>query len=296
MDRVAVFVDAGYLFAAGSTALCGRKCPRGDLVFDHEAALRSLKEIAENVSGLPLLRIYWYDGTSAGPTSQQLTLAYHDDVKIRLGFVNSHGQQKGVDSLIVTDMIMLARNSAIADALLVSGDEDVRVGVQQAQEHGVRVHLLGIQTSVQNQSGLLRQEADTMCLLTPSEVGAFLSVRASEKTISNVGVGGDAHVSAGNRSAVAVAQAQAEGADQLIEQVVAEVIGRIPTATIHAIVSLASAGNLPADVDRRLLGTAKAKAGGLLERSRVRALRGRFFDECRVRALAAEETNQAPAE
>jgi len=295
VDRVAVFVDVGYLFAAGSTALCGRKCARGDLVFDHEAALTSLKEIAESLSGLPLLRIYWYDGTSAGPTSQQLTLAYHDDVKIRLGFVNSHGQQKGVDSLIVTDMIMLARNSAIADALLVSGDEDVRVGVQQAQEHGVRVHLLGIQTSVQNQSGLLRQEADTMRLWTPSEVGAFLSVRASE-TISNVGVGGDALLSGGDRSVVAVAQVQAEGADQLIEQVVAEVIGRIPTATIRAIVTLASAGNLPADVDRRLLGTAKAKAGGLLERSRVRALRGRFFDECRVRALAAEETTQAPAE
>ena len=32
MDRVAVFVDAGYLFAQGSVALAGQKLPRGRLV------------------------------------------------------------------------------------------------------------------------------------------------------------------------------------------------------------------------------------------------------------------------
>jgi hypothetical protein len=40
------------------------------------------------------------------------------DVKVRLGFVNSVGEQKGVDWLIVTDMIALARNRAISDAAL----------------------------------------------------------------------------------------------------------------------------------------------------------------------------------
>ena len=61
--------------------------------------------------------------------------------------MNSVGEQKGVDSLIVTDMINLARNRAISDAVFVSGDEDLRVGVQQAQEFGVRVHLVGIKPS-----------------------------------------------------------------------------------------------------------------------------------------------------
>lgn len=65
-------------------------------------------------------------------------------MKVRLGFVNSVGEQKGVDSLIVTDMIALARNRAISDAVLMSGDEDLRVGVQQAQELGVRAGCLGI--------------------------------------------------------------------------------------------------------------------------------------------------------
>ena len=88
----------------------------------------ALVAFAERVAGVNLLRVYWYDGTSTGPTAQHLTLAHLDNVKVRLGFVNSVGEQKGVDSLIVTDMITLARNRAISDAVLVSGDEDLQIG------------------------------------------------------------------------------------------------------------------------------------------------------------------------
>lgn len=152
MDRVAVFVDAGYVFAQGSVLLAGKKLPRGEITLDHQAGVDVLARFAEKVSAARLLRIYWYDGTSTGPTPQHLTLAHLDNVKVRLGFVNSVGEQKGVDSLIVTDMIALARNRAISDAVLVSGDEDLRVGVQQAQEFGVRVHLVGIKPSRGSQS------------------------------------------------------------------------------------------------------------------------------------------------
>jgi hypothetical protein len=101
MNRVAVFVDAGYVFAQGSVLLAGKKLPRGEIVLDHAAAARAFADFAERISGARLLRIYWYDGTSTGPTTQHLTLAHLDGVKVRLGFVNSVGEQKGVDSLIV---------------------------------------------------------------------------------------------------------------------------------------------------------------------------------------------------
>lgn len=123
MDRVAVFVDAGCLFAQGSQELCGRKLERRHLSLDHRALIDALKEFAERTSGLPLLRIYWYDGTSQGPTSQHNALADQANMKVRLGFVNTAGQQKGVDSLVVTDMITLARNRAMAECVLLSGDE-----------------------------------------------------------------------------------------------------------------------------------------------------------------------------
>ena len=96
MDRVAVFVDAGYLFAQGSIELCGVKLTRGEIDLDHNAVTAKLKTFAETVSKLPLLRIYWYDGTSQGPTPQHITLAGQIGIKVRLGFVNSQGQQKGV--------------------------------------------------------------------------------------------------------------------------------------------------------------------------------------------------------
>lgn len=136
MDRVAVFVDAGYLFAQGAVALVGQKLPRAAITLDHEKAVVTLADFARNVSGVDLLRVYWYDGTSTGPTAQHIALAHLPSLKIRHGFVNSSGQQKGVDSLIVTDLITLARNHAMSDAVLLSGDEDIRVGVQQAQEFG----------------------------------------------------------------------------------------------------------------------------------------------------------------
>ena len=164
MDRVAVFVDAGYLFAQGSVALAGQRLPRGRILLDHEKAIDALADFATRVGGVDLLRVYWYDGTSTGPSSQHITLAHLARVKVRLGFVNSVGEQKGVDSLIVTDMIALARNHAMSEAVLLSGDEDLRVGVQQAQEFGVRVHLLGIRPSRGSQSLFVVRSSRRRCL------------------------------------------------------------------------------------------------------------------------------------
>jgi uncharacterized LabA/DUF88 family protein len=175
MDRTAVFIDAGYLFAAGSTLIAGQPLKRAQLNLDCDAVLELIKRLVTEVTGLPLLRVYWYDGTNSGPTMQQQELGYKPSVKLRLGFVNREGQQKGVDSLIVTDMINLARNRAMSDVLLMTGDDDIRVGVQQAQEFGVRVHLLGISPARYNQSGYLVQEADSLLELKLAEVQSFLT-------------------------------------------------------------------------------------------------------------------------
>jgi len=181
MDRAAVFVDAGYLFAQGRTALSGSKAARAALALDAPEAIKQLKAVAAaKAPHCNLLRIYWYDGAIAGssrPTTDQATLAHLDDVKLRLGFVNNTGQQKGVDSLIVTDLIELARLKSISDAILLSGDEDVRVGVQIAQNYGVRVNLIGIYPARGFQSPQLLQEADTTTEWGPEKIGQFLSVR-----------------------------------------------------------------------------------------------------------------------
>ncbi len=176
MNRVAVFVDAGYLFAQGSVALAGKRQPRNSVELNQSAAIDKLKNTARDMAGdSSLLRIYWYDGLLRQTlTPEQESLAYADDVKLRLGIVNQSGQQKGVDSLIVMDLVDLARNRAISDAVLLSGDEDVRIGVQIAQSFGVRVHLIGITPSRGSQSRLLMQESDTTTEWSISDIGKVL--------------------------------------------------------------------------------------------------------------------------
>ena len=180
--RTAAFVDAGYLYSAGSKLLSGNALPRSSVQLDLNAILEALWHAVEACSpSSSLLRVYWYDGMPrTGPTAEQQAVADANDVKLRLGAIAYTGRQKGVDSLIVTDLIELARNHAISDAILLSGDEDVRIGVQIAQTYGVRVHLLGIQPlgdNQGNQSRLLRQEADTSTEWRRSDIEACLAVR-----------------------------------------------------------------------------------------------------------------------
>lgn len=270
MDRVAVFVDAGYLFAQGSVALAGEKLPRGRLVLNHEKVVRCLETFARQVSGLPLLRIYWYDGTSTGPTAQHNALAYLHDLKVRLGFVNSVGEQKGVDSLIVTDIIALARNGAMADAVLLSGDEDLRVGVQQAQELGVRVHLLGIRPSRGSQSVFLLQEADTTHEWGPQDLSDFLSCRPTPTSEE--------------ASRQEVIQAEDVIGLEPLDLVAAALAQEIPVSELNALtLTIRETGQIPMDLDGRLL----AKGGGILNSrlgpSQKKRVREAFVTACEAR-------------
>ena len=173
--RTATFVDAGYLYGGGFTALAGSTQPREYGKLDLSLTIAKLRATAaERTGNTTLLRIYWYDGMRGGrPSPEQERLAYMEDVKLRLGVVRDR-RQKGVDSLIVTDLIELARNHPITDAVLLAGDEDLRIGVQIAQSFGVRVHLIGIEPSRGNQSPFLLQEADTTTEWSKSDIEEIL--------------------------------------------------------------------------------------------------------------------------
>ena len=98
-------------------------------------------------------------------------------LKLRLGLVNPEGGQEGVDELLAHDLLLLSRQRAIADALLLTGDDDLRASVEEAQSFGVRVQLLGIAPARENQAAALVQASDGVRELSESEVRAFLSRR-----------------------------------------------------------------------------------------------------------------------
>lgn len=165
MRTTAVFVDAGYYFAAASELKCGKPVARSKVQCDHGALVRALCEWAKGQledEPVRLLRCYWYDGGRDGiPTSEHLGIAKLPDVKLRLGRQTSSGQ-KGVDGLIILDLTTLARDGGLDTAFLISGDEDLREACLAAQQMGVRVVLVGIPPGSQafNQSESLVREAD----------------------------------------------------------------------------------------------------------------------------------------
>ncbi len=185
MDRCAVFVDAGYLFASGGL-LCHNTRKRGELALDEVELLTWLRREAEAHSKVEALRTYWYDGARSGiPTESQQRIAARPGGKLRLGRVNGAGQQKGVDALIYRDLITLATERAITDAYLLSGDEDLREGVKAAQDRGVRVTLIGIPApSGYNQSEELCWEVDDQLTLEKGDLSAFLSLVAAPAPVS----------------------------------------------------------------------------------------------------------------
>jgi uncharacterized LabA/DUF88 family protein len=159
----AIFVDAGYLYAAAGRLVAGTEDRRAfDL--DAEGLIDALIDKARTIfADSRLLRVYWYDGARRRiHTAEQQTIAELPDVKVRLGNLNANNQQKGVDSLIRSDLESLARHRAISDAALLGGDEDLVSAVEAAQGYGARVHLWGIEAPEgRNQAEPLLWEVDS---------------------------------------------------------------------------------------------------------------------------------------
>lgn len=172
MDRYAVFVDAGYVYAAGGELVLDTT-NRAQVMLDHAAFIERLREIIDadfSRSG-DFLRLYWYDAAPQGVAQPEHEfVASQPGVKVRLGRLTRQGQ-KGVDSLVLRDMMRLSSEHAICTAFLVAGDEDLRQGVIEAQDYGVKVILLGIEpTFGQNQAESLVHEADERRVLGFAEL------------------------------------------------------------------------------------------------------------------------------
>ncbi|WP_328753397.1 NYN domain-containing protein [Streptomyces sp. NBC_00285] len=177
----AIFVDAGYLYAAAGRLVAGTEDRRAfDL--DAEGLIEALIDRARTIfADSRLLRVYWYDGARRRiHTSEQQSIAELPDVKVRLGNLNANNQQKGVDSLIRSDLESLARHRAISDAALLGGDEDLVSAVEAAQGYGARVHLWGIEAPEgRNQAEPLLWEVDSQRTLDLDFFKPYVSRRAT---------------------------------------------------------------------------------------------------------------------
>ncbi|ACU74599.1 protein of unknown function DUF88 [Catenulispora acidiphila DSM 44928] len=180
MDRCAVLVDAGYVLAAAANVVSGDP-GRPGIEVDYPGLVTALTERAAAETGLPVLRVYWYDAAPAtGPTRDQRLLRVLDGLKLRLGKLvrrdDGKFEQKGVDTFLHADLTGLARKRAVADVVLVSGDEDLLHAVEEAQEYGTRIHLWGA-ASDYNQSLELIAAVDKSMTLSEEWLKPYVWVK-----------------------------------------------------------------------------------------------------------------------
>ncbi|MFF4620277.1 NYN domain-containing protein [Nonomuraea jabiensis] len=176
MDRCALFVDAGYLLADGAMAVHGTR-HREAVAWDYPGLLQLMTSLSRERTGLPLLRCYWYEATVEGRrTPEHDALADIPGLKLRLSRIRP-GRREGVDAQVHRDLMTLARNNAICDAVVVSGDEDLAQVVCDAQDLGIRVSVIHIAADGGwAVSRSLRQECDDLVELGAVHLRPYVSL------------------------------------------------------------------------------------------------------------------------
>lgn len=169
LERTLVFVDTSYLLASFYNSW--ETGARSQLEIDLPEVVAVLGNMATEQLHQPIHRQLWYDGIpDSGPHRYQRALRGCDGVQLRSGQLIEWGDrrtQKGVDTLLVTDMVVSAIKEHVSDFVLVSGDADMIPGVQEAASNGVRVHLYGF--GWDSMSSALRHNCDSTTILDPRE-------------------------------------------------------------------------------------------------------------------------------
>jgi hypothetical protein len=257
LGRRAIFVDAGYLLSAGAQ-LVGAGLRRDQVVCRHATLLEAIVAWADRHGPqFAHLRSYWFDGTLDGrPTVEQNYIASRPYVSVRLGRLSRSGSQKGVDTLMVMDLLSLAYRSTIARVYLLSGDEDLCEAVLEAERLGVHVVLVGVPAldGQHNSSAHLRRAADEAVCLPEGFWAPHFRLRGEE----------DAPLDE------LVAAARAQG-----ELFAREFVASAPPEEVEEV--LAAFPQLPHAVDARLLAFVESTMGSLRRRSDLKVeARGQF--------------------
>jgi len=309
-SQSAIFVDAGYLIAAMATRLTGSSLRRGVKV-GYRTMISDLIASVEVRSGLPLLRVYWYDAGRNGIADQeQEQVAALPRVKLRLGRVGVEGEQKGVDLRIGLDMVGHSRNGAVDIIYLLSGDDDLTEAVEEAQAQGVQVVVLAVPGDSGGPHGVSRhlvQAADGVEMLEDSLLEKSFSVVGRVTPLTGIEAVARASRLPGPPSEAVVPRAPAmapntaysgsgDGKPYIASEyqhdpaeltaTIADIVDKTYKAWLHTATPTqlselrAGCPTIPRDIDRALLLDLSAALGGYYLDDQVRSeLRSRFWGE-----------------
>ena len=158
----------------------------------------------------------------------------------------------------------LARERAIATAFLVAGDEDLREGVVSAQDMGVRMVVVGVEsTEGGNQSEALIRESDQRIELSRDDLKAHLSLSGSQQASQATAV---PHV----------AESPKKSAPELGEQFGRDWVSRATDEEVREL--LEQRPRIPKELDVELIVSAEAELGSLRNKPQIKPdLRAGFW-------------------
>ena len=175
--QVAVFVDAGYLFALGSIAITGQTSKRDRLGVNSDVFLNEVKSLVRQLTGSkPLLRVYWYETSTSNRVlaNEHVHIGQTNEIKLRIVPLHQHNFRNAVTSAIARDLAELGRNGAISDALVLARNDALRTGVEFSQSYGVRIHMLEIFAEQDSEFSAMCSDADTNTAWHREHVEKFL--------------------------------------------------------------------------------------------------------------------------
>lgn len=214
MGSAVGFVDSGYLKAEGARALSSGD-GGGRVRLDAGRVVRWIRELAASEAvGEPFLRCYWYDGAFDASDQRSVSQRRYFDaiastpgLTLRLGhlverqdrnrmgieralerfgvdpvefgrvfdFRRAELTQKGVETLMVTDLLSAAFRAQMSTAVVIAGDRDLAEALRVVQEQGVRV-VLAVPESVAV-AAEVRHLADELVTIGGSELATMLHVQ-----------------------------------------------------------------------------------------------------------------------
>lgn len=256
MEKVVVFIDAGYLYSGGTQSLYKRKLPRSAINIDIDKFVKYIKNSVVR-DGEKLLRIYWYDGVLAtGMTPEQQSLTFSDGIKFRKGIVNEFNEQKGIDTQIIKDIFELSFHKAFSRGIILSADGDLVVAAEIAQKFGIEIDLIHIPDT--NLSLELKQEVDHVITL-PENILKDIIICKEDTLVSSE------HITIQNVD--------------ILEKIIYEYINILESSekeTLLAHMKLSN-GNIPHEADKNLLSFSKNHLCRLLDNEEKRTLRDIFY-------------------
>lgn len=214
MGSVVGFVDSGYVKAEGARVLLSGD-GGGRVRLDAGRVVQWIRELAASeLVDEPFLRCYWYDG-AFDPSDQRSVsqrryfdaIASTPGLTLRLGhlierqdrhragieralerfgidpvefsrvhdFRRTEVTQKGVETLMVTDLLRAAFRSQMSTAVVMAGDRDLAEALRVVQEQGVRV-VLAVPESVAV-AAEVRHLADELVTIGAARMSTMLQVQ-----------------------------------------------------------------------------------------------------------------------